>query len=74
MQVNDLINKLLLGGFLKGYRTYVIAAGLVAHVVAQYLAGDIGLVQAIQDHWVEVATALGLYAAADHSTPAKPTA
>lgn len=62
----NLVDKILLGGFLKGYRTYLLAGGLVVSVVIQYLVGDVGLVDAIKNNWLELATAFGLYTAAQH--------
>lgn len=34
------ITYLLTGGFLAGYRTYIVGAGLIAQAVAQWALGD----------------------------------
>ena len=47
---------LLTGGFLKGYRTYILTAIAVITVVAQFAVGDVNLTDAIQ----AVAMALGV--------------
>lgn len=47
---------ILTGGWLKGYRTYVLAAIAALGVVAQYLVGDVTLTETISG----LATALGI--------------
>lgn len=53
---------LLTGGFLKGYRTYVIAAVAVIGAVAGYAVGDLSLEATI----AAVIGAFGLVTAAQH--------
>lgn len=43
MNLLRLLPYLLSGGFLAGYRTYIFGFLMVLNVVAQYLVGDIGL-------------------------------
>ncbi len=57
---------ILTGGFLAGYRTYVLASLLLLNVAASYLMGDIGLVEAIRDNWEQIAIGFGLLTAAAH--------
>lgn len=59
----DIITKIITGGFLGKYRTYVLAAALVVNVVAAYLVGDANLVDTIKNHWEEIAIAFGLVSA-----------
>ena len=40
-----LLTKILTGGFLAGYRTYILGFGLAAQGLGSWLAGDITLVQ-----------------------------
>ena len=39
---------MLSGGFLAGYKTYIVAAMGVLGAVAGYLTGDVGLADAVQ--------------------------
>lgn len=66
----NVITSILTGGFLKGYRTYLIAAGMIVAVVVKYLSGDIGLIDAVTQNWEAIAAALGLLAAAAHKPAA----
>ena len=50
------LNYILTGGFLKGYRTYVMAAVVVVSALASYVTGDADLVHTIQT----IAAGLGL--------------
>jgi len=50
---------LLTGGFLKGYRTYLLGFALALTGVAQYLAGDLTFAQLI-DKLPEILGGLGL--------------
>ena len=59
----------LSGGFLKGYRTMLLAGALVVNLVVGYLVGDMGLMQFLGQNWMGIATALGLLTAAAHATP-----
>ena len=43
MNLLKLLPFLLSGGFLAGYRTYIFGALMVLNVIAQYLVGDIGI-------------------------------
>lgn len=52
----DIITKILTGGFLKGYRTYILAGVAAVTVAAQFLVGDLNLTEALQ----QLALALGL--------------
>lgn len=57
----------LTGGFLKGYRTYVLAGLLVVNaVLAPWAIGDANLFDALKDNWEQIAIAFGLMAAANH--------
>jgi hypothetical protein len=51
-----MITYIITGGFLKGYRTYVLAGAAAIGVVAQYLVGDVSLTEAVSG----LAMALGL--------------
>lgn len=62
------LGNLITGGFLKGYRTKVLAFALLLNVVASYLVGDVGLIQAIQENWEQIAIAFGLLTAAVHTS------
>ncbi len=61
-----MFKSMLTGGFLKGYRTYVLASLLLIDVAAKYLMGDIGLQDAIGNNWEQIAIGFGLLTAADH--------
>lgn len=63
MNITALIDKLLLGGFLKGYRTQLIAAGLAINIAIQYLGGDIGFVEFAKQFWEQAAIVVGLLTA-----------
>jgi hypothetical protein len=62
----DWITYILTGGFLKGYRTQIAAALLVLNVVAGYLMGDIGFVEALKQSWEQIVIAFGLLASSVH--------
>jgi hypothetical protein len=54
-----LIASLLTGGFLKGYRTYLLGFALALTGLAQYLAGDLSLA-GLLDKLPEILGGLGL--------------
>ena len=56
---------LLTGGFLKGYRTFILGGVLVLDAVAKYLVGDMSFV-VLMTNLPELLTGLGLFAAAAH--------
>jgi hypothetical protein len=62
------IGYILTGGFLAGYRTKVLAAGLIVNTVIGYLLGDIGFLEAIKVHWPDLSVAFGLLTASAHKT------
>lgn len=39
------------GGFLSGYKTYVLAAAAVVYGLAQWAVGDMGLTEALNYAW-----------------------
>jgi hypothetical protein len=51
-----MFNYIFAGGFLAGYRTYILSAVAVVTVASQYVLGDIGLATFIE----QAALALGL--------------
>ena len=57
------IGYILSGGFLAGYRTKILAVGLLLNTVMAYLVGDIGLLDAIKAHWPDLAVGFGLLTA-----------
>ncbi len=60
------ISMVLTGGFLKGYRTKILAALLGLNWIFAWFTGDMGLVEVLKQNWIEIAVAMGLYTAADH--------
>ena len=54
-----LLASLLTGGFLKGYRTYLLGIALALSGLARYLAGDVTLAQLL-DSLPEILGGLGL--------------
>lgn len=60
------VTNFLTGGFLKGYRTAVIAAVAVLGSLASWAVGDATLVDALSANWDTILLALGLGAAAVH--------
>jgi len=63
----DKVLFVLQGGFLKGYRTALIAAGtIIGTVVIPWAVGDASLVDSVKGNWEFIAVALGLGAAAKH--------
>lgn len=68
-----LIPYIVTGGFLKGYRTYIMAAVALGGVVAKYMVGDVDLMTAVP--LAAVALGLGSLAAkVDSATPPAPPA
>ena len=57
-----MLSKILTGGFLKGYRTYILGALLVAQAAASYAVGDLSF-QAFTDQLPELLAGLGLWTA-----------
>lgn len=64
------VTYLLMGGFLKGYRTAVLAVATVLGVFAQWAVGDMTLQGVIQQDWPALVLALGIGAAAVHEPKA----
>lgn len=57
----------LTGGFLKGYRTYIVGGLLIINAVLFPWAVDgTNLFTLLQDNWEQIAIALGLVVAAQH--------
>lgn len=50
---------ILSGGFLRGKRTYILAAAMVIQALAQWAVGDMSLAELIQ-HLPEIVGGLGL--------------
>ena len=57
---------ILTGGFLRGWRTKILAGLLGINWIVSYAVGDTGLWQFIQNDWQQLAIALGLIAASVH--------
>jgi len=57
----DKLKYLLTGGFLQGYRTYVVAIITLLWAVSDYALGNIGLIELIEsDRMYHALTGLGL--------------
>lgn len=61
---------ILAGGFLKGYRTVILAVTILLGLFGQYAVGDIDLIAFLKQDWAGILGAFGLLTAAAH----KPTA
>lgn len=53
---------IITGGFLKGYRSYILGALLIVQAVASWMVGDLGLVGLI-DQLPEILAGMGILTA-----------
>ena len=61
---------LLTGGFLKGWRTVILAFTILLGLFGQYAVGDIDLMTFLKQDWAGILGAFGLLTAAAHKPAA----